>query len=100
MLLSATPVRLDRDAIAGARYAENDEGELVVEPLLEVSMRQAWKERRILKHLNLQMKDYEVHLRDAQGNEVPLQDEDDHPPKVRTAKSATATSRERTEVTS
>lgn len=70
ILLSATPVRLDRDAIAGARYVEDSEGDLVVDPLVEVSMRQAWKERRILKHLNLQMKDYEVHLRDAQGNEV------------------------------
>lgn len=70
VLLSATPVRLDRDAIAGARYVENDEGDLVIEPLVEVSMRQAWKERRILKHLNLQMKDYQVHLQDAEGNEV------------------------------
>lgn len=65
-LLSATPVRLDRDAIAGARYEEDEEG-LVVSPLLHVSMRQAWEEGHILKHLNMQLKDYAVQLRDAAG---------------------------------
>lgn len=66
ILLSATPVRLDRDALMGARYAAEVEGE-VVAPLLQVSMRQAWAERRILKHLNMQMKDYSVQLADAEG---------------------------------
>jgi superfamily II DNA or RNA helicase len=68
LLLSATPVRLDRDPIAHARYVESDEGSgLVIDPLLQVSMRQAWKEGRILKHLNMQMKDYAVQLRGADG---------------------------------
>ena len=66
ILLSATPVRLDRDALLGARYEEMVEGE-VVAPLLHVSMRQAWTERRILKHLNMQMKDYSVQLQDGEG---------------------------------
>lgn len=64
--LSATPVRLDRAEIAGARYVEDEEG-LTIDPLVQVSMRQAWKERRILKHLNMQMKDYAVELRGADG---------------------------------
>lgn len=67
LLLSATPVRLDKDAIANARYAPGEEGGLVIDPLVMVSMKQAWKERRILKHLNLQMKDYAVQLRSAEG---------------------------------
>lgn len=66
LLLSATPVRLDRDPIAGARYVE-DEGGLAIAPLMQVSMRQAWRERRILKHLNMQMKDYAVQLRGGDG---------------------------------
>ena len=68
LLLSATPVRLDRDALAGVRYVPSDDGGLVVSPLVHVSMRQAWKERRILKHLNMQMKDYAVELRNAEGD--------------------------------
>ena len=67
LLLSATPVRLDRDAIAGVRYRDAEDGGLVIDPLLEVSMRQAWKEGGILKHLNMQMKDYAVELRNAEG---------------------------------
>ncbi len=67
LLLSATPVRLDRAAIAGVRYVEDEEGGLVIDPLLQVSMRQAWKEGHILKHLNMQMKDYAVQLRDGEG---------------------------------
>lgn len=67
LLLSATPVRLDRDAIAHARYVDGEDGGLVIDPLVNVSMRQAWKERRILKHLNMQMKDYAVQLRSAEG---------------------------------
>ncbi|MEO6397395.1 MAG: DEAD/DEAH box helicase family protein [Tepidiformaceae bacterium] len=67
LLLSATPVRLDRDAIAGVRYLDAEDGRLVIDPLLEVSMRQAWKEGGILKHLNMQMKDYSVELRNADG---------------------------------
>ena len=67
VLLSATPVRLDRDAIAGARYVEDSDGYQVIDPLLHVSMRQAWEERGILKHLNIQMKDYAVQLRNADG---------------------------------
>ncbi len=67
LLLSATPVRLDRDAIAGARYVQGEDG-LVIDPLVMVSMRQAWKERRILKHLNLQMKDYAVQLQSSEGS--------------------------------
>jgi superfamily II DNA or RNA helicase len=69
MLLSATPVRLDRAAIAGARYLEEEPGWLTIDPLIEVSMRQAWEEGRILKHLNLQMKDYAVQLQ-APGGEL------------------------------
>ncbi len=68
IMLSATPVRLDRDGLLGATYEDNGEGELVVSPMVNVSMRQAWKERRILKHLNMQMKDYAVQLRDAEGD--------------------------------
>jgi len=67
LMLSATPVRLDRDAIGGARYAETGDGYRQVDPLVLVSMRQAWKERNILKHLNLQMKDYAVQLRGSDG---------------------------------
>ncbi|HET7737375.1 MAG TPA: DEAD/DEAH box helicase family protein, partial [Tepidiformaceae bacterium] len=68
LLLSATPVRLDRDAIAGARYVPDTElGGDVIDPLVYVSMRQAWKEGRILKRLAMQMKDYSVELRDATG---------------------------------
>jgi superfamily II DNA or RNA helicase len=67
IMLSATPVRLDRDPIAAARYLEAEDGGIVIAPLLEVSMRQAWREGRILKHLNIQMKDYKVQLRDAEG---------------------------------
>lgn len=66
LFLSATPVRLDRDAIAGARYVDDGEG-LVIDPLLQVSLRDAWKEGHILKHLNMQMKDYAVQLRGADG---------------------------------
>jgi len=68
MLLSATPVRLDRSALAGARYFEDIDGGLVIDPLLQVSMRQAWKEGRILKRLAMQMKDYSVELQDRDGN--------------------------------
>ncbi|MGE5596479.1 MAG: DEAD/DEAH box helicase [Hyphomicrobiales bacterium] len=67
LLLSATPVRLDRDAIAGARYLPDEAGYVVIDPLVHVSMRQAWKEGRILKHLQMQMKDYAVQLRGAEG---------------------------------
>lgn len=67
ILLSATPVRLDRDPIAGARYEDAEDGAIVISPMLEVSMRQAWKEGRILKHLNMQMKDYAVELRNSDG---------------------------------
>jgi hypothetical protein len=67
LLLSATPVRLDREALAAARYVENDDGDLVIDPLVHVSMRQAWRERCILKYLNVQMKDYAVQLRDESG---------------------------------
>ncbi|MEX0784941.1 MAG: DEAD/DEAH box helicase family protein [Dehalococcoidia bacterium] len=67
LLLSATPVRLDREALAVARYVEDGDGERLIDPLVNVSMRQAWKERRILKYLNVQMKDYAVQLRDADG---------------------------------
>ena len=66
LLLSATPVRLDRDSISGARYSEGEEG-TVIDPLLMVSMRQAWKEGHILKHLNMQMKDYAVQLETSEG---------------------------------
>ncbi|MCC6388123.1 MAG: DEAD/DEAH box helicase family protein [Dehalococcoidia bacterium] len=67
VMLSATPVRLDRDAIGGARYADTGDGYRQIDPLVLVSMRQAWKERHILKHLNLQMKDYAVQLRGSDG---------------------------------
>lgn len=67
VLLSATPVRLDRAAIAGARYNPTPDGFLEIDPLLQVSMRQAWQEGRILKHLNMQMKDYAVQLQGAEG---------------------------------
>ncbi len=67
LLLSATPVRLDREALAVARYVEDADGDLIIDPLVHVSMRQAWKERRILKYLNVQMKDYAVQLRDTAG---------------------------------
>jgi superfamily II DNA or RNA helicase len=67
LMLSATPVRLDRDAIAGARYIDADEGGQVIDPLVQVSMRAAWKEGHILKHLNMQMKDYAVQLRATDG---------------------------------
>lgn len=68
LMLSATPVRLDRDQLAGVRYVYDDEAEgLVVDPLLQVTMRQAWKEGRILKRLNMQMKDYAVELKSAEG---------------------------------
>ncbi len=68
LLLSATPLRLDRDVIAGARYVDDDEGGgIVIDPLLHVTMRQAWKEGRILKRLNMQMKDYAVELQSAAG---------------------------------
>jgi superfamily II DNA or RNA helicase len=68
LLLSATPVRLDRDPLAGARYAYDDELEgQVIDPLVHVTMRQAWKEGGILKRLNMQMKDYAVELRNADG---------------------------------
>ncbi|MBI2765300.1 MAG: DEAD/DEAH box helicase family protein [Chloroflexi bacterium] len=68
LMLSATPVRLDRDAIAGARYTDTGDGYRAIDPLLLVTMRQAWKERHILKHLNMQMKDYAVQLRGAGGD--------------------------------
>lgn len=68
LMLSATPLRLDRDAIAGARYMDDSEaGGAVIDPLLHVTMRQAWKEGRILKRLNMQMKDYAVELQSADG---------------------------------
>lgn len=68
LLLSATPVRLDRDPLAGARYVYDDELDgQVIDPLLHVTMRQAWKEGGILKRLNMQMKDYAVELRSAEG---------------------------------
>lgn len=67
LLLSATPVRLDRDALAGARYVDDGDRHLVIDPLVVVSMRQAWDERRILKYLQMQMKDYAVRLRDTNG---------------------------------
>lgn len=68
LLLSATPVRLDRDPIGGARYVHDDEADgLVIDPLVHVTMRQAWKEGRILKRLNMQMKDYSVELRTSEG---------------------------------
>lgn len=68
LLLSATPLRLDRDPIAGARYVDDPEGQgLVIDPLIHVTMRQAWKEGRILKRLNMQMKDYAVELKDSSG---------------------------------
>jgi superfamily II DNA or RNA helicase len=69
LLLSATPVRLDRDPLAGARYVYDDELEgQVIDPLVHVTMRQAWKEGGILKRLNMQMKDYAVELRNADGD--------------------------------
>ncbi|GIW15501.1 MAG: helicase [Tepidiforma sp.] len=68
MLLSATPVRLDREPLAGARYVPAEDGEgLVIDPLVHVTMRQAWREGRILKRLAMQMKDYAVELRSADG---------------------------------
>lgn len=67
LLLSATPVRLDRDAIAGARYTTTEDGFRAIDPLVQVSMREAWRERRILKHLNIQLKDYAVQLRGRDG---------------------------------
>ncbi len=68
MLLSATPVRLDREPLAGARYVPADDGEgLVIDPLVHVTMRQAWREGRILKRLAMQMKDYAVELRGVDG---------------------------------
>jgi superfamily II DNA or RNA helicase len=68
ILLSATPVRLDREAIAGARYlADPEAGGMVIAPLHEVTMRQAWREGRVLKRLTIQMKDYQVELRDSAG---------------------------------
>lgn len=68
LLLSATPVRLDREPIAGARYVPADDGEgLAIAPLLHVSMRQAWREGGILKRLAIQMKDYAVELRGTDG---------------------------------
>ena len=69
IMLSATPVRLDREGIAGARYLDGEEGK-VIDPLLNVSMRQAWKEGRVLKHLNMQMKDYAVQLQTTEGGIV------------------------------
>ncbi len=69
LLLSATPLRLDRDPIAGARYIDDPEGQgLIIDPLIYVTMRQAWKEGRILKRLNMQMKDYAVELKDSSGD--------------------------------
>jgi hypothetical protein len=68
LLLSATPVRLDREPLAGARYVPADDGEgLVIDPLVHVTLRQAWREGRILKRLAMQMKDYAVELRGADG---------------------------------
>ncbi len=67
LLLSATPVRLDREAIGGARYVSDGDGGLVIDPLVNVSMRQAWKEGGILKHLQMQIKDYAVQLRGSDG---------------------------------
>ena len=68
LLLSATPIRLDRDPLAGARYVYDDELDgKVIDPLLHVTMRQAWKEGGILKRLNMQMNDYAVELRNADG---------------------------------
>ncbi|MBN9494358.1 DEAD/DEAH box helicase family protein [bacterium] len=67
LMLSATPVRLDREAIGGARYTPDGEGGLVIDPLVNVSMRQAWKEGGILKHLQMQIKDYAVQLLGADG---------------------------------
>lgn len=67
LLLSATPVRLDREAIGGARYVPDGDGGLVIDPLVNVSMRQAWKEGGILKHLQMQIKDYAVQLRGGDG---------------------------------
>jgi len=68
LLLSATPVRLDREPIAGARYVPADDGEgLAIAPLVHVTMRQAWREGRILKRLAIQMKDYTVELRGTDG---------------------------------
>jgi superfamily II DNA or RNA helicase len=68
LLLSATPVRLDRAPIAGARYLPAGDREYEIDPLVHVSMRQAWREGGILKHLSMQMKDYAVQLRDSDGN--------------------------------
>ena len=67
LLLSATPVRLDREAVSGARYVPDGEGGLVIDPLVNVSMRQAWKEGGILKHLQMQIKDYAVQLQGTDG---------------------------------
>ncbi|GIW17338.1 MAG: hypothetical protein KatS3mg064_0495 [Tepidiforma sp.] len=68
LLLSATPVRLDREPLAGARYLPSEDGEgLVIDPLIHVTMRQAWREGRILKRLAMQMKDYAVELRSPEG---------------------------------
>ena len=68
LMLSATPVRLDRDQLAGVRYVYDDEAEgMIVDPMLQVTMRQAWKEGGILKRLNMQMKDYAVELRNSEG---------------------------------
>ncbi|WBL35864.1 DEAD/DEAH box helicase family protein [Tepidiforma flava] len=68
LLLSATPVRLDREPLAGARYLPAEDGDgLVIDPLVHVTMRQAWREGRILKRLAMQMKDYAVELRSAEG---------------------------------
>lgn len=68
LLLSATPLRLDRDPIAGARYIDDPDGQgIIIDPLLQVTMRQAWREGRILKRLNMQMKDYAVELQSADG---------------------------------
>jgi superfamily II DNA or RNA helicase len=68
LLLSATPVRLDREPLAGARYLPSEDGEgLVIDPLIHVTMRQAWREGRILKRLAMQMKDYAVELRTPEG---------------------------------
>lgn len=68
LLLSATPVRLDREPIAGARYVPAEDGEgLAIAPLVHVTMRQAWREGRILKRLAIQMKDYAVELRGTDG---------------------------------
>ena len=67
LLLSATPVRLDREAIGRARYVSDGNGGLVIDPLVNVSMRQAWNEGGILKHLQMQIKDYTVQLRGSDG---------------------------------